>query len=512
MTIKTYAPFGYEGAICSVEVDLRQGIPSVDIVGFADAGVKELRERVKAAINNAGFTFPQKRVLISLSPADLRKEGGGFDLPVALAILREAREVPVSKDTDVFVMGELELSGKVRATAKVFAALQTAVSNGIKYAIVPKDLGVVPDGIRCARVDNLEDAFRAICNLDECGECIALDETLFTPTEANRFETDNDHQITFQPVNAVNSFDSKYVDPGLVTAMAIAMAGRHHVLAYGPPGCGKSLVMNLSQQLMPNLSAEEQVSVNRIWSLAYLTKPDKKIIQRPFRMPHQTASIEGICGGGPHCRPGEISLAHNGVLFLDEAAEFRSSVLQMLRVPLESGSITISRAGRATTYPANFQLLMATNPCPCGNYGSHDKICLCSLKTVEQYWKKFSEPLLDRIAIRYNCNEPIGAQRKTVDELRTMIKRAVTKQLQRQGKYNQDLTPEEVDKHILMSIDAREALDKAVIREGYSLREVLSIRKVAQTICDMVEANYANLTAYSINQAVRLLGKKFPWG
>ena len=389
MAIKTFAPFGYEGAICSVEVDLRQGIPAVDIVGLPDGAIGATRELVQSAIKNQGFDFPQQRVLISLSPADLKKEGTGYDLPIALAILRKAKEndMPRSQDADVFVMGALELSGKVRANAKVFAALQTAVDNGIKYAIVPKDLDLVPDGIKCARVENLEEAFKALCNVDECE---VLDDSLFTADEGNKFETDNDRQITFQPVGPGRSFDNKDVDPGLLNAVAVAMAGHHHILAYGPPGCGKSLVMDLSQQLMTNLLPAEQMSVNRIWSLAGLTKPGKKIIARPFRMPHQTASIEGICGGGPNCRPGEISLAHNGVLFLDEAAEFRTSVLQMLRVPLETNSITLSRAGRSTTYPANFQLLMATNPCPCGNYGSHDKICLCSLKTIEQYWAKFS--------------------------------------------------------------------------------------------------------------------------
>ena len=511
MAIKTFAPFGYEGEICTVEVDIRQGIPAVDIVGLPDGAVKETRERVQAAIRNQGFAFPQQRVLISLSPADLKKEGSGFELAVALEILRKAREndMPRSQDAYVLVMGELELSGKVRPTAKVFAALQTAVSYGIKYAIIPKDTDVVPDGIKCARVDNIEDAFRALCNVDECE---VLDDTLFTSDK--KFETDNDQQVSFQPVREVDRIDNKGLDPGLVNTLAVAMAGRHNLIVYGPPGCGKSLALHCAPQLAPNLTAAEQKSVNRIWSLAGLTKPDKKIIARPFRVPHQTASIEGICGGGPQCRPGEISLAHNGILFLDEAAEFRSSVLQMLRVPLESNSITLSRAGRATTYPANFQLLMATNPCPCGNYGSHDKICLCSMKSIEQYWKKFSAPLLDRIAIRYNCNEPVGARKKTVEELRSMIKIAVEIQLKRQGKFNQELSYEELDTYAPLTTDADKALADATAKHGFSLREVANIRKVARTLEDMSNTDSStairNITFHFVNEAIRLHNKTIP--
>ena len=506
MAIKTFAPFGYEGALCTVEVDLRQGIPAVDIVGLADGAIKEARERAQSAIKNQGFAFPQKRVLISLSPADLKKEGAGFDLAIALAILRASRaeDMPRSQDADVFVMGELELSGKLRTTRNEFAALQTAVGEGIKYAIIPKGCGVIPDGIRCAQVNNLEEAFRALCNLDECE---VLDDTIYSK-ESNGFTTDNDLPVTFQPVTKSESLDTKDIDPGLINALAVAIAGRHHMMAYGPPGCGKTLALNCAPQLAPNLTGNEQASVNRIWSLTGLTKPDKKIIARPFRFPHPTASIEGMCGGGTSCRAGEISLSHNGILFLDEASEFKSAVLQMLRVPIETGTVTLSRAGRATTFPANFQLLMATSPCPCGNYGSHDKICLCSAKSIEQYWKKFSEPLIDRIAIRYNCNEPIGAHRKSLEELRKMIKRAVENQMCRQGKYNQDLTPDEVEQHIVLTEEARDELDKSVLREGYSLREVKNIIKVAQTLVDMNSTgNPESVTAYRIREAVRLLGK-----
>lgn len=515
MAIKTYAPFGYEGAICTVEADIRNGIPAVDIVGMADGAVKETRERVQAAIRNQGFAFPQKRVLLSLSPADLKKEGASFDLAIALAILRasKAEDMPRSQDADVFVMGELELSGKLRITRNEFAALQTAVSEGIKYAIVPKDCGAIPDGIRCARVENLEDAFRALCNLDECEE---LDDTLYSK-QSDGFITDNDLPVTFQPVAKDESLDTKSIDPGLINALAVAMAGRHHMIVYGSPGCGKTLAMHCAPQLAPNLTSNEQASVNRIWSLAGLTKPGKKIIARPFRTPHQTASIEGICGGGPNCRAGEISLAHNGILFLDEAQEFRSSVLQMLRVPLENKSITLSRAGRCTVFPANFQLLMAANPCPCGNYGSHDKICICSMKSIEQYWRKFSAPLLDRMAIRYDCNEPIGVNRKTLAELRSMIKIAVEIQLKRQGRFNQELSYEELDTYAPLSPPANNVLIDATVRYNFSLREVADIRRVARTLQDMSNVDSAaaleedrHINVHYINEAIRLHRKTIP--
>lgn len=400
MKIYSYSPFGYEGALVTVEVDLRRGIPAVDVVGLADGAVKESRERMRSAIRNSGFEFPMERVLISLSPADLKKEGAGFDLALALAVLDAGKESKGSSDSEgsVLVMGELELSGALRPVRGVHGAVSTAFASGISYCIVPVTNAAEArevKGMKVFAADSLQDAFHALYK-PELFIASARCENAFLPEGAVEVEG-----VPFGPVDHTIDFSDVKRQDFLVRALQVAAAGGHNLLAFGQPGCGKTLALQRFSQLLPLLTVEEAQSVTRIHSLAGILGANQPLLRiPPFRMPHQTASIEGICGGGVNCRPGEVSLAHNGVLFLDEAAEFRSSVLQMLRVPLENGSITLSRAGRSTVFPARFQLLMATNPCPCGNFGSPHKLCLCSAKSVEQYWRKFSGPLLDRVDIR----------------------------------------------------------------------------------------------------------------
>ena len=281
------------------------------------------------------------------------------------------------------------------------------------------------------------------------------------------------------------------------------------MIAIGAPGCGKTMAIQMFPALNPILTMEEAQSVTRIWSLAGLIKPSEPLVRiPPFRIPHQTATIEGICGGGPNCRPGEISLSHNGVLFLDEAAEFRSSVLQMLRVPLENGQITLSRAGRNTVYPANFQLLMAVNPCPCGNFGSKTKLCLCSAKSIDLYWKKFSAPLLDRIDLRVfvenNCNnleeEAARPGLETTSEIRKGIARAINRQRERNDIKNAKLTPEEIAETCKLGTQALKILDNATNRYGFSPRAVSSCIKVARTIADI--SGDEEIEAEDIREAV----------
>ena len=406
MVIYSYSPFGYEGALVTVEVDLRRGIPATDIVGLADICVKEERERVQAAIRNSGLEYPSERVLISLSPADLRKEGAGFDLAIALGVLQK------QFTESVLVMGELELSGNIRAVRGVHAACATALASGIQYAIVPSaNLNeALETGIKAIGCDTLLYAY-------------SLPDDLST----RKFASSEEYDETISFREPVSESRIEMTEKEML-ALVVASAGRFNMMFFGSPGCGKTILMQYMQYLLPSLTEEEARSVKRIYSLAGLSDKDETKVFPPFRMPHQTASIEGICGGGPNCRPGEITLAHNGVLFLDEAAEFRSSVLQMLRVPLENKTITLSRAGRTTTYPANFQLLLALNPCPCGNYGSSQKICLCSAKSVDLYWRKLGGPLLDRVPIRLHI-DPEEGERKTysLEELQSYVKKATEK-------------------------------------------------------------------------------------
>lgn len=467
-----FSPFGYEGSLVSVEVDLRRGIPAVDIVGLSDGAVKESRERVISAIRNSGFEFPMERVLVSLSPADLKKEGSGFDLPVALGILNAKDEASCIKEK-VLVIGELELSGAVRPVKGVHAAITTAVASGIRYAIVPKanrKEAEACDGIRVACVKNLCEAESALRDLS-----YYIEENTDVIMKAVEF-----------PKPLGNEEEEIELPKNLVRAIEVAVAGKHSLLVCGCPGSGKTLaIQKLVPSLTPKLTSEESQSVTRIWSLAGLMSPDDGLIRdTPFRMPHQTASIEGICGGGPNCRPGEISLAHNGILFLDEAAEFRSSVLQMLRVPMESHMITLCRAGRSTCYPANFQLIMATNPCPCGNYGAKERICLCSAKSVQQYWNKFSGPLLDRIQVMVHIQDDDETEIVSLTELKEHIRTAF--EIQRNnGAYNSNLNPYELSERAKLDKDALYILDKWLTEHDVGERRGSNILKVALTIANI---------------------------
>ena len=503
MQIYSFSPFGYEGALVTVEVDLRRGIPATDIVGLADGAVKESRERMQAAIRNSGFEYPPERVLISLSPADLRKEGAGFDLPVALGVLGAKAVADGRTDflTDpILVMGELELSGNVRAVKGVHAAVATAAACGVLRCIVPvqnADEAREIAGVQVYGADSLENAFRALSDVSfyESRCSVGAGEGA---VPAGCTETDG---VYFPEIAPGYEYAELKGQRQLVRALQIAAAGGHNLIALGAPGCGKTMAIQKFPAINPVLTTEEAQSVTRIWSLAGLIKPSEPLIRiPPFRIPHQTASIEGICGGGPTCRPGEISLAHNGVLFLDEAAEFRSSVLQMLRVPLENGSITLSRAGRSTNYPARFQLLMAVNPCPCGNFGSHSKICLCSLKSIELYWKKFSAPLLDRIDLRVfveNKAEENGKIEErpgltTTEEIRQGVARAIKVQRKRQGIKNARLSPQEILDYCPLDSNSRKALDNATLRYGFSPRAISSCLKVSRTIADIAGSKDIN--------------------
>lgn len=324
--------------------------------------------------------------------------------------------------------------------------------------------------------------------------------------------SDIDNKVTFAPLaKGEVSIDIGPMDVtpdmGLVYALAVAAAGRHHVLVFGKNIKGRDFVTGQITQFMPNLLAPEQTSVNRIFSLAGLTKPNQKIIERPFRTPHPTASIEGMCGGGTDCKPGEVSLAHNGVLFLKEATEFKTSVLQMLRVPLESGNITLSRAGRSTTYPADFQLVMTTNPCPCGNLGSAAYPCLCSAQAIKQYWAKLSAPLLDRISIRYNTFKGVAPMYTGFSELRKRVKSAVEKQLKRQGKFNQELSVEEVVQYCKLTYNAQSALDSVVTRYSLSPRAKANIIRLARTVLDLKDGECDEIGQPSMEMAIALFGK-----
>ena len=535
MTIFSFSPFGYEGSLVTVEVDLRRGIPAIDIVGLADNAVKESRERMRSAIRNSGFDFPMERVLISLSPADLKKEGAGFDLALALAVLAAQDEKKDFDKEPVLVMGELELSGTIRPVKAVHAAASTAFQAGITKCVVAASNAAEARevaGMKVFGAMNLTEAYDALLKPD-LFTSLADDTTqAFVPKDCVEVKG-----VLFPPETAGINFSDILHQKNLIRALQIAAAGGHNLLAFGAPGCGKTLALSRFSELLPLLTVEEAQSITRIHSIAGLLSPSQPLMRiPPFRMPHQSATLEGVCGGGVNCRPGEISLAHNGVLFLDEAAEFRTSVLQMLRVPIETGSISISRAGRTTIYPARFQLLLATNPCPCGNYSSKSRVCMCSAKAVAQYWKKFSAPLLDRIDIRVNveneaqeaaiaekihpceaCTEQENCQdcgkikryidksdkeRVTTAELRKEIAVATAIQRKRQGKKNACLSPQEILDFCKLGRDEQTILDTAIFNNDFSQRAVSSILKLSRTIADM--SGSEQIKTVHLLEAIRL--------
>lgn len=459
--IYSFSPFGHDGSLISVEVDLRRGIPATDIVGLADGSVKETRARVQIAIRNSGLEYPSGRVLIALNPADLMKEGAGFDFPIALGILQK------NFTENVLVMGELELSGAIRPVRGVYAACSTALASGIQYAIVPMENlnEALESGIKAIGCATLSDAYKLSDNLS-----------------IRKFESVDKYDNTISFREPEEKLSIKMTEKEML-ALVVGASGRFNMMFFGSPGCGKTTLMQYMQYLTPSLTEEESKSVKRIYSLAGYGNKDENKVYPPFRIPHQTASIEGICGGGANCRPGEITLAHNGVLFLDEAAEFRSSVLQMLRVPLENHTITLSRAGRCTTYPAKFQLLMACNPCPCGNLGSKNKTCFCSAKFVEQYWKKFPAPLLDRVPIKIHIDPEKGERKEySLEELQTYVMTA-TVESRKLGKKFSELTPNEVEDIIppeILSVFTIAMADKdwSIRKRNNALKVWLTIRAI----------------------------------
>ncbi len=436
MIIVSFSRYGYEGEIIKVEADLRRGIPAIDIVGLPDGAVREARERMRAAIRNSGFEFPRERILINLSPADLKKEGSSFDLPIALAVLGIAQGICGSDEsaqcggTDggklreprVMVLGELELSGTVRPVRGILSAVSRGIAEGITDFIVPEgnlaeatirhEASVTGVGTLIEAVSALR-SFR-VSGGGDFGNAPGMPVRRSSRTQADSFDPGR------FPETGEPGFEDVRGQPVLVRAIEIAAAGGHNLVAYGPPGCGKTLALARMPALLPDMDGATAITATRIHSIAGTLPDERTILARPpFRTPHTSASIEGMTGGGKRLIPGEISLAHGGTLFLDEAALFRATVLQALRAPLETGTVTVSRAGKAATFPARFQLLMTMNPCPCGNFGAPGAVCTCAPDAVEKYWRRLAAPLLDRIELRIAVGRPPAGELASGDGFST---------------------------------------------------------------------------------------------
>jgi len=476
---------GLEGAIVEVEVDISPGLPAFTIVGLPDAAVQEAKERVRAAIRNSGCTFPMKRITVNLAPADLKKEGPAYDLPIAIGILLSSEQLSADTSQMLF-LGELSLDGSLRHTHGILPMVALANEKGLATVFVPatdaKEASLV-EGVRILAVNSLAELRSHLS-----GEAIIPDYHPESSLEALSEE-------------GWSSTELAYIkgQEHVKRALEVAAAGGHNLLMSGPPGSGKTLLARSLPTILPKMTMAEALEVTKIYSVSGLLPSDTPLLtQRPFRSPHYTISHAGLVGGGRWPRPGEISLSHRGVLFLDEFPEFGHAVLEVLRQPLEDNTVTISRAQGSVTFPANFMMVAAMNPCPCGYYSDPVKECTCTPSMIARYQKRISGPLLDRIDIFVQVPrieyEKLTEERmgESSEEVRSRVKKARSIQHQRfQGTKltcNAEMTPVEVRDFCQVEAEAQSLLRAAMKQLALSARAFHRILKLARTIADLADA------------------------
>lgn len=498
---------GIDGYYIGVETDISNGIPQWEVVGMPDTAVRESKERIRSALKNSGLMIPGKRILINLAPADVKKEGTCLDLPIAVGILASSEQVFVQDMDKMCFFGELSLDGTLRGVKGALPMAITAYQNGAKQLFVPignaKEAAVV-EGIDVFGVEGISALIRHFTG-----------EEPIPPTKVNAralFEQATDELPDFSDVKGQESAKR---------ALEIAAAGGHNILMIGPPGSGKTMLAQRIPSILPSMTFDEALEVTKVHSIAgRLPKNMPMVVSRPFRSPHHTVSAVGLTGGGNGIpKPGEISLAHHGILFLDELPEFRKDALEVMRQPLEDGTVTITRAGGTYSYPCNIMLVASMNPCPCGYYGDKNHDCSCSASKISSYLSKISGPLLDRIDLHIEVPavdyDDLG--RKSTAEPSSEIKRRVDKareiQLKRYsgtGIYsNSCLTAAMIDEVCVLDEGSSELLKNAFGMLGLSARAHNRILKVARTIADL--SGNEKIAKENIAEAIRYrsLDRKF---